>query len=327
MKHLFGLFALVAISAATANAASTATVQFTGQSAETITLDSVKYRTEYQEREVVRTCYREEFRGYRWECPRGPYPGPYPGPRPGPGPRPVPPRPYPGPGPGPGCRQVPVYVQVPYSCVVRERVPVQVFDANVIANIEMSFGDLPQGVSANETFEASLDGDQLSVSVKGSGKLLIGENMTTGVARLGNTIQLTANSKYSFVDAAPVVQAFAQGMDALSVLNGTVTMNVSPAIQDFASGLSVQVIQHRSLAADRELLNRTFPFSIFAMKSVGGATNISANYSTLGLPVLDKGKYEFIFTMEAALPGMRIMNADQFGSALKAQSIMNLRVK
>lgn len=320
MKRLFGFFSLALLSALPVHAASTATVQFSGQRLETITLDSVKYRTEYQEREVVRTCYRREFRGYRWECPRGPYPGP----RPGPG---RPPRPYPGPGPGPGCRQVPIYVEVPYSCVVRERVPVQVFDANVIATIDMNFGDLPQGILANETFVAELDQDQLSISVQGSGKLLVGERLVGSTSRLGSTIQVTANAQYSFRDAAPVVQAFTKGMNSLSVKNGKVTMNVDPALQEAATQMHVKVTRERSLGSDKELVNRSFPFSVFAMKSVGNETNLTAAYSTLGIPSLDKGKYEFVFSIAAAFPGERLMNADQFGSALRTSSTMNLRIK
>lgn len=329
MKRLFGFLAFTAFSVVSANAASTATVQFIGQPTETILLDSVKTRTEYVERDVVRTCYRQVFRGYVWDCPgRGRYPGPgYPGPGPGPGyPRP---RPYPGPrGPYPGCRQIPVYDTVPYSCVQRERIPVEVFDANVTAKLEMEFGAMPAGMAANETFVATLNGDNLTVTAKGSGQVLISESAyTQSASRSGDTIAITAAGKYMFREAAPIVAGFNQGIMNLSVLNGRVMMDMNTYVTSVASAIKVKVIRKRAMADDVLLTNRLVPFTAFDMKSAGGATNVAAAYSTLGIPALSKGKYEFTFTIDAeTMHGERLMNAMDFGNALKATSVMNLKV-
>lgn len=311
--RFFGLAALFAAGAAQA-APSMQTVVFTGQARENFTLTSTKYRTEYQERPVYRTCYRQEFRGYRTVCSNPPRPAPGPYPRPVPAPRPV-------------CRQVPVYVQVPYTCTVIERIPVQVLDANVVANVTLNFGDLPQGVTANEAFTVTLNEDVLSISVKSSGKTIIASTESQQVSRNGNVINIGAGYELSFLDAAPALAAFKNGISRMSVVNGKISFEMNSAATQLALPYSLKVVKNRTLADDVLIFDRPVAFQTFRESPSNGELSMySAAYSDIGLQTLGEGKYTFTLSSKFEIPGKKILNASQLPGALSASRTVVLKV-
>lgn len=312
MRSLARFFALALVSTlglSSAQAASTATVVYTGQNQENITLNSVLYRTEYQDRPVTRMCQRQEFAGYVWRCNGAPAPGP----------RPV---------PGHQCVQVPVYRYVNYPCTIIERVPVQVFDANVMANVTLNFAEFPQGLLPNEAFTVSLDGMELKLMARSTGKAIISKREAITASRQGSLVSVAANYGLSFRDAAPVLAAYKNGIQKMSVVNGKISFQMNTAAEALGMPYHLRVVRERALGSDTLVFNRPVPFNTFrGTPSNSDLSLFESTYAEIGLPALGSGKFSFLLTSKFEVAGETILNAADLGGPIEASRSVLLTIR
>lgn len=308
---LSGVLAIALLwGSAQANEPSYASVTYTGQSEETLSLSSLKYRIEYHDVPVQTTCYRQEFMGYRWQCWMTPN--------------------------GQVCRQVPVYRTVAYPCTVIEKQAIKVADANVSAVVTLRFGTFPSNLVPNEVFTVKLDEDRLEVSTSGSKNVLVikgsGANSYDRV-EMGaiDQINMMSNMPMSFLAAEPYAQAFDMGFSGVSVVNGKVTFKASSLMSELALPLHLTVVRRRDFASDYLVYERVLKFDSFVKAPQNdGTVQFSASYKELGIPALGEGKYLFTFTSDInrAVSGLgTLINASSIDSDLSAKSQMLLKIK
>jgi hypothetical protein len=143
-------------------------------------LQAEQTHTEYRYEERHTICYRQETY-YRTICRNTPQ--------------------------GRVCRREPHYRTVSYPCIQTIRIPYEVKDYDVEANVNLNIAAHPD-LTVGETFKVTLDGDRIFMTASGSKKYFIILNKEEISRTVHGSFKLIkANYSASLVDAAPVVKA------------------------------------------------------------------------------------------------------------------------
>jgi hypothetical protein len=300
MKLFFGLMSLVMSFASVASSGETKTFFYDGSrpSVELI-LRGEKTHTEYRYETRPGTCFRTEIVGYRTICTGGPGPGPRPGPRP-----------YPG---GGNCWREPIYRQVAYSCPQTVQIPYEVKDYDVEARLIIDVTKMSD-VAANETFTATLNGDDLSITVKGSKKFLVVQKRRDIRSNMNGSVKfIDGLLAVDMIEAAPVLNTLK--MSKIAFKNDTLNYNLGPIAGRASFGYSLKAVKNRRVGSDIVLFDRELNPSEIDLGASSDATVASINVDKLGIEMND-AKVTFtakaFFKTEGAL-----LNQAQFAEELE----------
>ena len=268
------------------------------ETSESTNLSTEVTRTEYQEREVTRRCWRTE---YRYRC------------RTVPGrcrdicragrcrrvcerPRRV-------------CRNVPV--RVPYTCRVRERVPVEVFDYAVETEVRMSYDTQNTERDAFEDFKVTVKGKDVDVSVRDSKKYFIFlDNKEKSESRSRDLLTQKISYSFSFAKASKYTDVLSDGIDDFTMRNRVLSFRLGENfnLKDFK--MRLRLYRDRRGRGDILLLDRMINESNIEISRVAGDSLI-----TLDLKQFDyshPGRLRVVLETEYDDKNRDFLNAESF---------------
>ncbi len=246
---------------------------------ESFVLQGTKTHTEYRYEQVPSTCYREVFDGYETECSSVPVEdchttsescsevcsGNRPSNRPS--------------GGSSGtrtcstvcsggdtvcstsyetqCDQVAQYHTESYGCYETVKIPYQEFDYNTKATVTLEFGATPMELEAKEEFKVVLNGETISLQLKGSEKIItfkINEEQTAEMN--GTTKEINAVYTLAFADKAEAFSATSSDLTELKYEDGKLTFYIG-SISEMAK-LSTELLwkQQRLLFFGKRKLHK-----------------------------------------------------------------------
>ncbi len=264
------------------------TVFFDGsQAQEVLNLKTEKTRTEYREERVARTCYRTVVAGYRTVCRRPPPPQPQ------------------------QCWREAVYRTVPYTCYETIRVPYEVFENYVDANIAINYSQLPEGLNAAENITATLNGDLLTLRSNGSKKLIVELNSLQQNRRVeGNTILIDAVATLNFHDAIKVQSALK--LTDAQIQKSVLSYNLGPI-----AGINLQhnlkIVNNPRLGGNTTLFDGILDAGNLSREERGSTTAMTVKFEDVLGRTLSSGRYSITVSAEFKV-GRAVLNAQEIGS-------------
>lgn len=306
------LIALLMAGSAQAGSGEARDIIFTGaNSNESVSLRGQETHTEYRTETRIETCWRNELVGYQHVCEGGiGYPYPYP-------------HPVPYPGPYRRCFLQPVYRQVPYSCERVVRIPYEVVDFDVVANVNVKFGSVPAGVSANETLKVSVNGANMSLSSTGSKALihqLTQENIQVAVNGKQKTV--TANYTVEFTEAAPVLAALSQPKASMNTEAFKLELGPMNPAATLSHSMEVWKLY---VGSDDKLFDRALSANEVEVTPLGSRTEYKVGFGKLGVK-FGRGKYSATMTTRFAPKG-KLLNAADFNGALETEKTIVYKIR
>lgn len=271
-------------------------VRFDGsQVQEVLNLRTEKTRTEYREERVARTCYRTVVAGHRTVCRRPPPPQPQ------------------------QCWREPIYRTVPYTCYETRRVPYEVFENYVDANITINYSQLPEGLVASENITATLNGDLLTLRSNGSKKLIVELNSLTQNRRMeGNTLMLDAVATLNFHDALKVQEALK--LTDARIQKSILTYNLG-AIADLNLQHNLKIVNNPRLGGSTTLFDGILDAGNLSREERGATTAMSVKFEDLLGRTLSSGRYNITVSAEFKV-GRAVLNAHEIGSLSVEKTIV-----
>lgn len=204
------------------------------------------------------------------------------------------------------CRQVPV--QIPYRCMRTIQQPYEVLDYYVDTNINMNY-DLSDILrDAAESFEVTVAGKNINMSVEDSGNYLIlkkGEDYDA--QRNGDTLTQTVSYDIDFVQMAKVKDALGAGIQDVSLKNGVLYFALGKGFntKDFIQ--NIKVYNSRRFRSDVLIFDRNLTENEMDIQTNGNQTQISINIADLGIRV--PSRMRVIMTSEFNTRGAEPLNA------------------
>jgi hypothetical protein len=276
---------------------------FSGNEVGNLSLNTEKTRTEYEIRRYQTTCY-----DYR--CSPSPYPG---------GCRTVC-------GPG-GCRTVcggpgggQVCRNIPYPCTREERIPVQVFDYFVSAQVKINVVGLSSSNGAPaEYFKVAMTGEEISMRVDSSKRFIVLLRAERKTERMnGNTKFITKEFDIELVDLLKITQAIAGGIKDFGVESGVLSYSLksSPALLNHY----LKVLKGRRMASDIILFDRMLVESEIQRTVVGSEVNYVVDMNNLGFSIPDR--LRVALTVGFIPQGASILNENQLPALTASKDVL-----
>lgn len=302
------MFSLVAF----ADSGETQTISFTGQSSDRLSLNGIKTRTEYHT--VPDTCYRSESYTvpvshqvpvYTTRCrPQG-YP-----------PRNVCQRVIS--GYRYETRYITRYRQVPYSC--SRTVSNEVFDYATRADISFEFhGNASQ---AQEQFQASIQGEKVSLSVQSSGRYLIAKSENQSRSYQNGTVVISTHYDIYFTDASSYREALAGGIKNLNLTSQEASFEIGDS-QQIPVNVFVELSKKKST-----LISRVLAPSEYNSNILGQTKLVVIDFDKLLGADLSKGKYDLKVRINAPYHGQGIlMNESQLSFLNVSKELEKVKIK
>jgi hypothetical protein len=289
-----GLIALV-IGNAFASTVDTESVRFDGSARElSMQLKAEETRTEYRSETVARTCYRTVMAGHRRVCRR-----------------PTPTQPG-------QCWSEPIYRTVPYTCYETVRVPYQVFENYVDANVAINFGEVPAGFTPNENITATLSGDRLTLTSVGTKTLVLEvSNLIENRRMVGNTEMLDVVAAVKFHDAAAVKRALK--LTDASIQKSVMSYNLGP-IAGVQLAHSLKIVDDPLIGSSTTLFDAELG-DVLSREERGNTTAMKIAFRDVLGRDLGAGRYNV--TAKAAFKaGVSVMNASELGELSVEKTIL-----
>lgn len=254
-----------------------------------LSLRSEETHTEYRYEQRPGICYRQVIY-YRTQC--------YNTPR------------------GPVCNTVPEYRTVPYSCIQTVRIPYQVKDYDVDANVNINIASIP-GIPAGETFKITLDGTDLSLSALGSKRFFILLKKRDQSTRTQGSVKLIdANYSVSLVEAAPVIKALQ--VNNISFKDNSVFFKTGDVTN--LVGYSLNVTKSPLFGSDTVLFDRELSSNEIQVTAQGVGTEASVNLQRIGVE-LESGRFKITAKAFFKYQGS-ILNVSQFEKIEASQTLL-----
>jgi hypothetical protein len=297
MKMLIGLLSLAISFSTLGSSGETKTFIYDGSAPSVqMILKGEKTHTEYRIEDRRTTCFRTEFAGYRTICTGGPS-----GPR---GPR----------GPR-NCYQQPVYRQVAYSCIEQVRIPFEVKDFDVDANVMIDVSKLTSVMtSASEKFIVTLNGDDLSLSVVGSKNYFVVLKKQDVRAQMNGSVKfIDALYATELIEAAPILKALT--MTKISLEDTGLTVKMGPVATRENIAFSLNIVKKRTLASDIILLDRELAMNETVLTTTENSSTAVFDVTKLGVD-LTGGKFGLTAKAYLKVSGP-VLNNSQFDDSLE----------
>ncbi len=247
-----------------------------------LSLNAEQTHTEYRYEQRRTICYRQEVY-YRTSCQSTPQGGRV-------------------------CQTFPVYRTISYPCIETVRIPYEVKDYDVEANVNLSVAALPSA-SAGETFQVTLNGDKLSLSALGSKKYFLILNKSEISSSINGSLKMIdASYATSLVDAAPVVKAL--DLTNISIKDLVLRFKMGPVEVRDVIGFSLNVTKAPLLGSNTVLFDRELSSSEIELSSQAAGSAVDVNIESLGVN-LSSGRYSLTAKAFFKHEGS-ILNASQF---------------
>lgn len=227
-----------------------------------LSLNAEQTHTEYRYEQRRSICYRQEV-FYRTVCQSTPQGGRV-------------------------CHTVPHYRTVSYPCIETVRIPYEVKDYDVEANVNLSVAALP-AAAAGETFKVTLNGDKLSLAASGSKKYFIILNKAEISSSINGSVKMIdASYATSLVEAAPVVKALE--MTNISLKDSVLSFKMGPVEVRDLIGFSLNVTKAPILGSNTVLFDRELSSSEIQLNAQAAGSAADVNIEKLGVN-LTSGRY------------------------------------
>lgn len=220
------------------------------------------------------------------------------------------------------CHTRPVYRQIPYSCLETVRIPYEVKDYDVDANITLDVTALP-GAVHGETFKFTLNGEDLTLTATSANKkyFVVLDKREYSSSMNGYVKYIDASYKASFIEAAPVLQTLS--VSNISIKNSVLTFKTGPVVVPEHIGFHLNVQDAPILGGDTNLFDRELAPSEIALTPAADSTTAQVNIQNLGIK-LKSGRYTFTAKTFFKFEG-RLLNASQFETSASRTLIYKIR--
>ncbi|MBL7663965.1 MAG: hypothetical protein JNM93_02440 [Bacteriovoracaceae bacterium] len=248
---------------------------------EKVVLNSTKKHTEYEYYEEARQCQRNVFQGYETECVW------------------VKDKKV--------CRNKKVYKTETYDCTVTMKNPIEVLDFDVVAEIKIHFGAVPENVYAAEIFKITLNGDDLDMTVKTSRNHLI--HFTKSQQEESNAKKKKIKAEYfiKFYDLHALKEVVDNRIQNLSLAKERIEFYISePKYLDFYK-FEVKLEEITFMRAPEILFDKVFPAKELFVATTDGISHFLMELKHYGV-VLSPAKYRMKVNVFYNLPLDNLLN-------------------
>lgn len=281
MKMITAIFSLLFAMSALASS-ETKTFFYDGiQDSVQLSLNAEQTHTEYRYEHYRTICHRQEV-FYTTRChstPQGRY-----------------------------CETIPRYRTVSYPCTQTVRIPYEVKDYDVAANVNLRITSLP-AAAAGETFKVTLNGDQISLTAVGSKKFFIILTKSEVNSSIQGSFKLIdASYVAALIESAPVVKAL--NLSNISLNDSSLNFKVGPVEVRKLIGFSLNISKAPILGSDTVLFDRELRTSEIDLNIQAESSTAQINILGLGIK-LSSGRFTLTPKAFFKFDG-RILNPDQF---------------
>lgn len=297
------LFLLLASNATMASTIDSHVFPISGvETEENFLLSTTQTRTAYRQDTVARTCYRNEFVGYRNVCDYYPETRCYETRDSARICRPVPVY---------RCEQVPQYRNVAYTCYETISTPYEVVDHHVQANFKVIIDRKPKEPTDPTACLVgfTMEGEKLHSHADCPKELILAtQKKTTEIDRSGTVIHNYTVSLKAF-DAATVLAPLEGGLADMNLEGNTLTFKTGDLSKNAQFNLSLFVERRRLLKGDETLINRNLAPSEYSFEKINEQFGIvKVDLSKLVGGINAKKKHVIRVKMNVNLEAGTIMN-------------------
>lgn len=267
------------------------------QASTTLNLNAAKTHIEYRYEQVRDICYHRQVY-YQTICTNTPQ--------------------------GRTCHTVPHYRDIPYTCMRTVKVPYEVHDYYTEATVNISVVN-NSGVVANaEKIIATLDGDHLSLSAKGTKSFIVVQKQKEITSRMAGGVKLIdASYQVELIEAAPVLKAL--NVSNISLSNMVLNVKTGPVAIPELIGFALNVKKAPILGSNTTLFDRELSGSEVVTTTSENASSRDINFSALGIEL--KGGRHLITAKTFFKANGEVLNLEQFPEAENLEASRTLIFK
>jgi hypothetical protein len=247
--------------------------------------------TEYRYEQRRTTCYRQDVY-YRTVCRQTPQ--------------------------GQSCERVPVYRTVAYPCIETVRIPYEVKDFDVEANVNLSVENLPV-TNARETFKVTLEGDKLILSASGTKKYFIMLKKQQVSSNIQGTMKyIDAYYMTELIEATPIVNAL--NLNSITYSNKILNFKTGPIAAPEHIGISLLVKKAPVLGSDTVLFHRELSERDMDVSAQNSYSAFALDFNDLGIDIVS-GRYTILAKIFFKYTGT-ILNSSQFVATESSKTLI-----
>lgn len=213
------------------------------------------------------------------------------------------------------CTIEPQYRSEPYTCYQTIQTPYEVFDYNTQAEITFNYGQLPEGISPNEEFVVTFDGENISIKVKGSNRLITFQRNKSSETYWSNkTKVLSIIIDLSFGDQKELLKPIAEDIQNIKIDKDTISFEIGKVFNPNNLFTNLKIQERRLLIGKKVIFNRPLTHGQYYLEDRGNKTVVTINLRELGLKRIKNKKYFFTissqlkFDMAILTEGLNIPN-------------------
>jgi hypothetical protein len=218
------------------------------------------------------------------------------------------------------CRYVPEYRNEPYTCYRDVKVPFEVFDYNVQANVTFDFSNSRNATRASEQFEANLSGDNFSLNLNASGKYIVFATKSQTQSREGDLVTMNINYRVKMVDFDKAAGAFEAGYQNFQINTESIKFFMD-LDKSFEYKHFLDIKKRKFFRKPVTLVSRELNTS--QITNDNGEFQI--DFSKLGLDIT-KGRYKVYLETSLNINSDSVLNREIL-SKLKTQRSLKMKVK
>ena len=204
------------------------------------------------------------------------------------------------------CRNVAIYDRVAYSCNIVVRVPVEVFDYDVQASVDIKFNDLPKDVPADEFFKLTLIGEDLTLKVNSSKNLIILFKKNQHESFESNLKKIKVKYEISFLDAFKTLAPLRAGIQNFELTSDAITFDMNGELDAALYVYDLSLVQKRFLRKRKTLINRRLSQNDFDVE----AKNRETLFSFPLKKPLERGRFVAELEVGLNIPLKEVLNAE-----------------
>lgn len=292
LKILFLSFVLFSLNSLFASTRSERTFIYDGsQDISDLILTAEQTHTEYRYERRRTTCYRRQvyYRNVCRNTPSGRY-----------------------------CQRTPYYRTISYPCVRDIRIPYEVKDFDVEANVRIIVENeaLP---NTQEYFKVVLDGDRISLSATGTKKYFLMLRSQEIIPEVqGQFKYLNVTYRVELVEARPILSAL--NMNDISYQDNALKFTTGPFSNFNSLGLALLVKKAPRLSSDVTLFDQDLSVEDMTISNSETSTEVSVNLNQLGIHI-SKGRYKMTAKIYYKYIGT-FLNKDQFQNSEASRTLV-----
>lgn len=216
------------------------------------------------------------------------------------------------------CRQVPQYRTISYPCIQTIRIPYEVKDYDVEADVEIKIDSLPVE-TAGERFEVTLDGDELSLKVIGSKKyFIVLKKESINSSMQGSVKYLDAVYVAELIEASPIMDIL--NLSEMSLKDTSLNFKTGLVKNRKHVGFSLTVKKAPVLGSDTVLFDRELTESEIQLSPEDKVTFAEIGLDKLGID-LTGGRHSLTAKVFFKHQG-KLLNSDEFDRTEAAKTLI-----